>query len=313
VAPFDRVQCSVRANVRPGSRSQTSGFSSISRRSGYAYLRLIGVKDNHSCNDRAFLRHHRAIARFDNGPMAILAHFCVGRILLHLLAMLGDRCVRFHVAGIMREFPSAAPALTLLARMRARVIGALALYLAQPVGRASAATIADLQSLAAILDRGDVLLSDSNTRVAALVRLVTRSTWSHVAMYVGPRVCAGRTPDPAGPGAGQSGRRGGRQKPHAGRFRARGALRGGRMMNTYLEVTSRFSPDRSGFVSSPNRWRMLGLRLRHRAASRRAAGRSRTCCPARARSSRRSRQPGRPRSRQPATGRDPYPGRLPWW
>jgi hypothetical protein len=118
--------------------------------------------------------------------MAILAHFCVGRILLHLLAMLGDRCVRFHVAGIMREFPSAAPALTLLARMRARVIGALALYLAQPVGRASAATIADLQSLAAILDRGDVLLSDSNTRVAALVRLVTRSTWSHVAMYVGP-------------------------------------------------------------------------------------------------------------------------------
>jgi hypothetical protein len=118
--------------------------------------------------------------------MVTLAHFGVGRILLHLFAMMGDRCVRFHIAGIMRELPSAASALALLARMRDRLIGALAHYLAQPIGDAGAATIADLRSLAAILDRGDVLLSDSNTRVAALVRLVTRSTWSHVAMYVGP-------------------------------------------------------------------------------------------------------------------------------
>jgi hypothetical protein len=29
-----------------------------------------------------------------------------GRILLHMLAMLGDRCVRFHLAGIGRELPS---------------------------------------------------------------------------------------------------------------------------------------------------------------------------------------------------------------
>lgn len=26
-----------------------------------------------------------------------------GRIVLHVLAMLGDRCVRFHLAGIRRE------------------------------------------------------------------------------------------------------------------------------------------------------------------------------------------------------------------
>jgi hypothetical protein len=39
-------------------------------------------------------------------------HFRVGRILLHLLAMLGDRCVRFHVAGILRELPSVSAALT---------------------------------------------------------------------------------------------------------------------------------------------------------------------------------------------------------
>jgi hypothetical protein len=35
--------------------------------------------------------------------MLTLARFRLGRILLHLLAMLGDRRVRFHVAGIIRD------------------------------------------------------------------------------------------------------------------------------------------------------------------------------------------------------------------
>jgi hypothetical protein len=47
------------------------------------------------------------------GHMTTLARLRVGRILLHLLAMLGDRCVRFHVAGIIRELPSVAAALCL--------------------------------------------------------------------------------------------------------------------------------------------------------------------------------------------------------
>jgi hypothetical protein len=76
--------------------------------------------------------------------------------------------------------------LALLTRTRTRLIGALVLYLAKPVKRHSPATTADAQSLAAILDRGDVLLSDGNTRVAALVKRFTQSTWSHVSMYVGP-------------------------------------------------------------------------------------------------------------------------------
>jgi hypothetical protein len=118
--------------------------------------------------------------------MLTLARSRLGRVLLHLLAMLGDRCVRFHVAGIMRELPCVAAAPTLLARLRTRLIGALVLYLAQPVGHSNRATTGDPQSLAAILGLGDVLLSDGNTRVAALVKLVTRSTWSHVSMYVGP-------------------------------------------------------------------------------------------------------------------------------
>jgi hypothetical protein len=49
-----------------------------------------------------------------NIQMNTLAQLRLGRILLHLLAMAGDRCVRFHVAGIMRELPSAAMTATLL-------------------------------------------------------------------------------------------------------------------------------------------------------------------------------------------------------
>jgi hypothetical protein len=35
--------------------------------------------------------------------MLTIARFRLGRVLLHLLAMLGDRCVHFHIAGIIRE------------------------------------------------------------------------------------------------------------------------------------------------------------------------------------------------------------------
>src|SRR5436309_10810052 len=74
----------------------------------------------------------------------------------------------------------------MLIRLRTALIGALASYLAQPVTRYSLATDADPQSLSAVLHHGDVLLTDGNTRVAALVKRITRSTWSHVSIYVGP-------------------------------------------------------------------------------------------------------------------------------
>jgi Permuted papain-like amidase enzyme, YaeF/YiiX, C92 family len=118
--------------------------------------------------------------------MVTLANFGVGRILLHLRAMLGDRCVRFHVAGIIRELPWLEAVLSLLSQTRTRLIGALVLYLATPAKHCSPATTANARSFARILDPGDVLLSDGNTRVAALVKRITQSSWSHVSMYVGP-------------------------------------------------------------------------------------------------------------------------------
>jgi len=38
--------------------------------------------------------------------MLTFARFSFGRVLLHLVAMAGDRAFRFHGAGILREFVS---------------------------------------------------------------------------------------------------------------------------------------------------------------------------------------------------------------
>ena len=83
--------------------------------------------------------------------------------------------------------PHCAPMkMAIIERVRNRLISAVALYLARPIRHIGASAIADPQSLSSMLRPGDVLLTDGNTRAAALVRLITRSSWAHVAMYVGP-------------------------------------------------------------------------------------------------------------------------------
>jgi hypothetical protein len=76
--------------------------------------------------------------------------------------------------------------LSLLRRLRSRAIGAVSLYLAQPVRQPGVSDTTDPLSLSTILLPGDVLLSDGNTRAAAIVRRITGSPWAHVSMYVGP-------------------------------------------------------------------------------------------------------------------------------
>lgn len=78
-----------------------------------------------------------------------------------------------------------ARAISLLNRMRSGLAVALTLYLSKPVRRKGTSGTADLQSLAAVLLPGDVLLTDGNTRAAAIVRRATKSTWAHVALFVG--------------------------------------------------------------------------------------------------------------------------------
>ena len=73
---------------------------------------------------------------------------------------------------------------SLVSHTRARVARALARYLAEPVSRPAAS--GDVLALSPPLRPGDVLLTEGNTRAAALVRRVTRSPWAHVSIYVGP-------------------------------------------------------------------------------------------------------------------------------
>jgi Permuted papain-like amidase enzyme, YaeF/YiiX, C92 family len=73
---------------------------------------------------------------------------------------------------------------SLIARLGARLIGALARYLAQPVSRPAASS--DVLALSPRLRLGDVLLTEGSTRAAALARRLTRSPWAHVSIYVRP-------------------------------------------------------------------------------------------------------------------------------
>jgi hypothetical protein len=75
--------------------------------------------------------------------------------------------------------------MSILSRMRTHLFSLFAGYLTQPVVKRRA-TATDPLSLSAVLRHGDVLLTEGNTRAAALVKRLTKSTWSHVSMYVGP-------------------------------------------------------------------------------------------------------------------------------
>jgi uncharacterized protein YycO len=68
--------------------------------------------------------------------------------------------------------------------MGTRIGGALARFLAQPVRRDAARN--DVLAISARLRAGDVLLTEGNSRAAALVRFITHSPWAHVSVYVGP-------------------------------------------------------------------------------------------------------------------------------
>jgi hypothetical protein len=62
----------------------------------------------------------------------------------------------------------------------------LASYLNQPCGSYAPVVATNLDLLSRALLPGDVILVEGNTRFASLVRVLTQSTWSHVAMFVGP-------------------------------------------------------------------------------------------------------------------------------
>lgn len=74
----------------------------------------------------------------------------------------------------------------MLRPLRARLLGAFLAFLTTPVRRDRSMRPAAVESLAGVLCPGDVLLSEGTTRASMLVKCLTRSSWSHVSMYVGP-------------------------------------------------------------------------------------------------------------------------------
>jgi hypothetical protein len=62
----------------------------------------------------------------------------------------------------------------------------LASYLSKPNRRYVPLATSDPARLAAVLEPGDVLLVEGNTRFSTAIKYLTQSTWSHAALYVGP-------------------------------------------------------------------------------------------------------------------------------
>lgn len=71
----------------------------------------------------------------------------------------------------------------------------LARFLAQPRHVHGTAAVVDVASLQACLLPGDVLLVEGNSRISTAIKYLTQSTWSHAALFVGPRADLGSAPD----------------------------------------------------------------------------------------------------------------------
>lgn len=70
----------------------------------------------------------------------------------------------------------------------------LAAWLTRPSPRFQRDPFADFAALAQTLMPGDVLLVEGETKVARIIQVLTRSNWSHAALYVGD--AARKHPDP---------------------------------------------------------------------------------------------------------------------
>lgn len=58
-------------------------------------------------------------------------------------------------------------------------------FLDQPTGRYAPFFSADIEVFRKALQPGDVLLIEGNTRLSAVIKYLTQSTWSHAALYIG--------------------------------------------------------------------------------------------------------------------------------
>jgi len=61
----------------------------------------------------------------------------------------------------------------------------LARYMSEPIGHYNLRGRNDLDQLQSAIRKGDVLLVDGDQRVSSVIKYLTRSSWSHAALYIG--------------------------------------------------------------------------------------------------------------------------------
>jgi hypothetical protein len=66
-------------------------------------------------------------------------------------------------------------------------VGWLSAYLSRPIHGFEPVAACSVTQLSGLLQPGDVLLVEGNLRISSLIKFITQSTWSHVALYVGPQ------------------------------------------------------------------------------------------------------------------------------
>src|SRR5581483_10342544 len=71
--------------------------------------------------------------------------------------------------------------------LRQRISTAILHYLAKPTKRYAPFFAPDIEVVRKSLQLGDIILIEGNTRLSAIIKFLTQSTWSHAALYVGER------------------------------------------------------------------------------------------------------------------------------
>jgi hypothetical protein len=75
----------------------------------------------------------------------------------------------------------------MLDRLEHYISGKILRYLSQPTGRYAPFFAPDPAVIRQALQPGDILLIEGNSRLSAIIKYLTQSTWSHAALYVGER------------------------------------------------------------------------------------------------------------------------------
>lgn len=72
-------------------------------------------------------------------------------------------------------------------RLEAYISAKILRFLAQPTVRYAPFFAPDPAVVRSVLEPGDIVLVEGNSRLSAIIKFLTQSTWSHAALYVGER------------------------------------------------------------------------------------------------------------------------------